>query len=469
MRHHIVSLFSALLLGASTLAACSGDAVDPSAPEQTNDDSADAASGETLDSGATPATDGGVTKDGGSQKDGSAPAIPSVPDPSFGNNGLVMVGRSLGNTIAFDLAPQPDGSTVLCGESAQTTDYRTWFARVLPSGALDSTFGTSGQSKLGGSAASVAWYCFRQNDGSILGVGRTGAGSASRVLFGKVSTTGAPVSAFGTGGMVTADIPTLTVSMRAFQSPAGDLLFPNNTNVIRYSSAGKPVTSFGSGGTLAMPLYVDDVAIGAQSFHAAGTSVRDATHLTWYVTRRDLSGALDATFGSAGVAVTENVGNCATGCGEPQLVVDSAGRAVVVGRTNEGLVLARFTTSGIKDASFGTNGVARIALANVQLLKVGTVAADAKGRLVVGMQSAQSSSGFSAVRITAAGALDSTFADAGSYAIDLALRGAGIVWTLNAIDFSPQGHTLLVGSKTTKDPQGTSPTTYEAAIVRLTP
>jgi uncharacterized delta-60 repeat protein len=459
---------AALLLAASALAACSGDAVEPSTPGPTNDESPDAPSAETLDSGATPATDGGATKDGGSNKDGSAPAIPSVPDPSFGTNGVAMLGRSLGNTLAYDVVPQPDGTTVLCGASALSSDYRAWFARVLPSGALDSSFGTSGQAKLGGSATSSVSYCFRQSDGSTLGIGNSGVSSSTRVVFGKVSPTGLPVAAFGPGGIVTASLTTFT---KAAQNPAGDVLLGRASNLIRYSSAGTPVTSFGSGGTLAVPLYPSDVVMGAQSLYAAGMKTHDDTHLTWDVVRRDMSGALDATFGTAGVAETESVGNCAIGCQDPQLLVDSSRRPIVVSRTTEGLVLARFTASGTKDTSFGTNGVARITVpnTNLQVLRVGAVGADASGRIVVGLVDSQHSRGFLAVRITAAGALDSSFAAAGAYSIDPALAGSGVVWTLNAIDFSPQGHTLLVGGKMTTDLTGTNPTMYEAAIVRLTP
>jgi uncharacterized delta-60 repeat protein len=75
-----------------------------------------------------------------------------------------------------------------------------------------------------------------------------------------------------------------------------------------------------------------------------------------FIARYSSSGSLDSTFGTNGITLT-SVGSLASANG---VVLQSDGTIVIAGSSDTNFIVARYTTSGILDSSFGTNGVASI-------------------------------------------------------------------------------------------------------------
>lgn len=118
-------------------------------------------------------------------------------------------------------------------------------------------------------------------------------------------------------------------------------------------------------------------------------------------------GSLDSTFGDNGLAELSFEGEAAA------VAVQENGRIVVAGTSDEDFFAARFHTSGVLDASFGSDGVRFIDISGT-----GDIARDVAlqndGKIVlVGSAEVGDDRDFAVVRLTSEGDLDSTFAGDG--------------------------------------------------------
>lgn len=121
-----------------------------------------------------------------------------------------------------------------------------------------------------------------------------------------------------------------------------------------------------------------------------------------------LPGTLDNTFGSGGLRMD----NISTSDDEIlAIAVQSDNKVVVVGfgEKPQQFVVARYTTSGVLDTTFGTNGIVKTAFSDRALAR--TVAIQSDGKIVVGGDLAGTS--FILARYTSSGALDTTFGNQG--------------------------------------------------------
>lgn len=128
-------------------------------------------------------------------------------------------------------------------------------------------------------------------------------------------------------------------------------------------------------------------------------------------------GTLDTTFGTTGVAAID------FGNGSFDTVYDLAvlgdGKLVVAGKTDVGFGVARLTAAGVLDPAFGTGGV----VAGAFMSEARGVAVQGDGKLVVAGRTAATAGSLVLARYTTAGALDSTFGTAGK--VTVAMTGAG--------------------------------------------
>src|SRR5439155_616944 len=145
---------------------------------------------------------------------------------------------------------------------------------------------------------------------------------------------------------------------------------------------------------------------------AARRSVRPALQLTSLEQRiTPTAGQLDPTFGAGGLVTTQftapsdDLGRAAA--------VDSLGRVVVAGYTTNGsnndFAVARLTAAGALDTTFDGDGKQTVAFGASDDVATG-VAVDSLDRVVVaGYTSNGPNNDFAVARLTAAGALDATF------------------------------------------------------------
>lgn len=160
-----------------------------------------------------------------------------------------------------------------------------------------------------------------------------------------------------------------------------------------------------------------------------------------------LPGDFDPTFGTGGGTVTTDLGQEDL---ESGAAVDSAGRVMVVGRTElysqakaEAFVV-RYTASGALDPTFGSGGIVRLHFGTNSFDGLSAVAIDGSGRIVVVGSTASDMSCTSycypvVARLTSGGQLDPTFGGSGVVTIGVNHSGASSV----ALDGSGR---ILVGT-----------------------
>jgi len=257
-------------------------------------------------------------------------------DTGFGVNGTVLLVRGGPNSAC--LAQQSDGK-ILVGSSSL-------LARTDANGNLDPGFGTNGIAALISPASAIAL----QTDGRIvLGPSRYDANGSLDTTFGTLgrAATLAPsfLARLQSDGKIVA-VGTITSKVSVGQLPT--INFDTGFGVIRYTSTGSIDTSFGTEGAVitdfssfapfASPF---DMAIESNgSIIVAGQAAQPEFSVflpgpaAFALARYTSSGQLDPTFGSGGKVIT-NLGSGLT-AGIAAVVLDSSGRLVTAGNVSSG-------------------------------------------------------------------------------------------------------------------------------------
>lgn len=173
-----------------------------------------------------------------------------------------------------------------------------------------------------------------------------------------------------------------------------------------------------------------------------------------WLTRLDANGALDTSFGNGGYAQAANIPRSAIS----RVSVGADGDVVALASGQEGLGLAleRFTAAGVRDSSFGVQGV-RWLVASRELVEA---AVDAEGRIVV-LHKQSGPGGITVSRFLSSGAPDPAFGRRGVSRVH-ALVGAELVGFATGRD----GGVVVVGR--TSYIQGQVPGAGQFSLVRLT-
>ena len=306
----------------------------------------------------------------------AAAAGPGTPDPNFGSGGSAGLPA---NTRLFADAAQSNGDIVAVGESGTKGNPRVLLARFTPAGKLDSSFGTggiaSGPSVGGGSIARAVAI---QPDGKIVVVGKatdTTGSATSGLLVERFNANGSPDGSFGTGGVVDLLATTSGDGYAVAIQPNGDIVAGGQDTpstspyavVARLDSGGHPDGSFGSGGIDVLNLgafsIVQSLAVqGNGAIVLAGSQSPGFQATNALLARLKPNGALDTSFhGSGAVTLSNFTGGAYISFNGVALqsngAIDVAGSAAGAGNTAD-LVVARYTSSGNLDGSFGSHGLA---------------------------------------------------------------------------------------------------------------
>jgi uncharacterized delta-60 repeat protein len=367
------------------------------------------------------------------------------------------------------MALQPDGRIVVAGDSAR----RVALARYTAGGALDPTFGTGGQviTDLGTSAGQLVAAVAVLPGGGILVAGNvrrlaTGGAIIADFLLLRYTAAGTLDPGFGSGGVVVTDLG--SGSERAADvavQPDGRILLAGSAGsgfsdfaILRYTAAGVLDPTFGTGGVVRTDfLGRPDRATAVQvqpdgRILAAGIAqevVGNQAFGRFGLARYTAGGALDPTFGAGGKVVTAFPGITT---GVEGLALQGDGRIVAAG-TLQALpgtagsvdaVLARYTTAGTLDPTFGTGGTVRTGFAG-QDETLSDVGIRPDGRIVASGDSSSFDTTFRQdfllLQYQPGGALDPAFGTGGrvttdfNNARDMALAGA----------LQPDGRLLVAG------------------------
>jgi uncharacterized delta-60 repeat protein len=312
-------------------------------------------------------------------------------DDGFGAAGIAATPVGAAGAAASTLALEPDGRILVAGTTfAQGTSSDAFaLARFTPTGKPDVTFGSDGvvSTQVGASGAAVQSLAL-QPDGQILLAGTAFSNGPTDDDFALVRYTpdGRLDPGFGNGGIVTTDFgtgeadapPALDRAGGVAVQPDGRIVVGGSTRgdyqafvLARYNLDGSLDRTFGSDGKAQIPAVSAQVyAVIVQAsgdLVLAGTagSLLGASTAPFALARFHADGLADLGFGSDGVVTTNFEGSrsgarAATTQYDGKLLIGGAqfGAPSAQGEAlaQSGFALARYTSDGNVDASFGSGG-----------------------------------------------------------------------------------------------------------------
>ncbi|MDX6384780.1 MAG: hypothetical protein QOK48_2353 [Blastocatellia bacterium] len=270
--------------------------------------------------------------------------------------------------------------------------------------------------------------------------------------------------AFGSAGKVVTDFSNRSNGANAIAlQPDGKIVVTGDglsaqgapdITVARYNTDGSLDASFGTGGRVTTDFVgLTDVgfAIAVQpdgKILVAGTANQSGTSFDFALVRYNPNGSLDATFGTGGKVTTDfNSGlDQATSIG-----LQSDGKIVVAGfatTVDAHTAVARYTTSGALDTTFGGFGIGKV-ITNINNTRdfANALAIQSDGKIVVGgstLTTDGASTMFSLVRYTADGFLDPGFGSIGKVTTQV-VPGDGEDDEIFALAITVDGRILAAG------------------------
>jgi uncharacterized delta-60 repeat protein len=288
-------------------------------------------------------------------------------------------------SILTSLVIQPDGKLVLAGYSRLTSgDNDVTVYRMLPTGALDTSFDTDGLAFLSADVgADEANDVVLQADGKLV---LTGQGANVGAFVCRLTSAGAADTTFDTDGIALANQPGSGVNtMQAVKVLAdGDIATVGTTSisgvvsmsVLRFTPSGALDTTFDTDGRAVVSVGTSssgyDVVEQADGRLLVGGSANVSGNLDFALARLTAAGALDPTFHGTGSVTTP------IGAGHDEafaMALQADGKPVLGGRTHNGTInqfAAVRYTEGVITTPTVTSSTASLASNATTLIITGT-------------------------------------------------------------------------------------------------
>ncbi len=361
-------------------------------------------------------------------------------DPTFGTGGMATTDINHSTDIANAVAVQADGKLVVVGQTYKQNDFSNEdfvVTRYNPDGTLDTTFGRGGKVRTDfPGLAAVPSSVVIQPDGKIVVAGGafplfTFAGNFEVVRY---NPNGSLDRSFGNGGIVTTTFPEGSYASDVALAPDGKIIAAgtvfvdfipgesSNTDfaLARYNPDGSPDTTFGNGGQVS----TDFVGLEDDAFSvliqpdgkivAVGSANNPATYYDFAAVRYLSNGTIDTTFGVAGKVSTDfgdqNFDRARSAVLQPNGSIVAAGFAISQNGGVQNFAVARYTSSGILDATFSGDGKTQIDFGDC-CQSANKVLLQSDGKIVtVGYANTEDSdSDFLLARLNPRGSLDASF------------------------------------------------------------
>lgn len=383
-------------------------------------------------------------------------AAPGDLDTSFNGSGSLTTALGSSEDLAYDMGIQSDGKIVVVGCSYRTADRDFAVVRYAVNGALDSSFGTGGIVITPiGSFGDCARSVVLQSDGKIVVAGSTSAGSFDDTALARYETNGNPDTSFGTGGKVAVALGSMGDSAWAvlLQSDGKIVTVGSATDggaysfaLARFTTAGALDASFGTSGKTLTSIGSDDYAYAAaQQSDGKIVAVGEASNGTnkkFALARYDANGILDTSFGTSGKVMT-SLG--AYDDSAKAVAIQSDGKIVVAGHTSDSsrqfIALARYSSTGVLDSSFGTGGIVTYPLGSGDSY-ANSVALQPNGKILIGgVSKIAGQDVFTLLRYSSTGSLDASFGSGGVATTAVTPNGSAA----NAVKRQGDGKIMLAG------------------------
>jgi uncharacterized delta-60 repeat protein len=353
-----------------------------------------------------------LTACGGENKENASLPLPSGSlDTSFGTGGKVTTVLGTNYSSATAVAVQTDGKIVAVGESYDGTPFAFGLARYNVDGSLDTSFGTGGKVTTAfGTVGDTPLAVVIQTDGKIVAVGYSNTSSGPVFALARYKIDGSLDESFGPGGKVTTAIGT-----RGAVAYAAAIQSDGKIVVAGYSDSGT-------------------VDVSVQVFALARYNADD--------------GSLDMSFGTGGTGtVTTSFGPMYQNA--TSVVIQTDGKIVAAGRAYPVLALARYNSDGSLDESFGPGGTGKVTTAMGDNCGAANVAIQTDGKIVAGGTSwGSASASFALARYNTDGRLDTSFGVGGKVTTDF---GTGLGF-LRAVAIQTDGKIVAAGSSSDGTP-----------------
>jgi uncharacterized delta-60 repeat protein/uncharacterized repeat protein (TIGR01451 family) len=298
-------------------------------------------------------------------------------DTSFGSNGKVTTDFGTNDTGEAVII-QLDSKIIVAGYSGLSDNYDFALARYNSDGTLDPSFGTSGKvvtnftTRPWGDSDDVAKAVVIQPDGKIVVAGTSSDKSFTSYDFAlaRYDSDGSLDTSFGTGGKVTTDLGSILgtvydygqaavlqsdgkIIVAGYSEYSGDADFA----VARYNQDGSLDTSFGTNGVVTTNFEYFDQGNATAIQSDGRIIVAGSNHYgtDFALVRYNSNGSLDTSFGSNG-KVTTDFGSYDASMA---IAIQPNDKIIAVGYTGTSeadFALARYSSDGTLDPSFGTSG-----------------------------------------------------------------------------------------------------------------
>jgi uncharacterized delta-60 repeat protein len=301
---------------------------------------------------------------------------------SFGNNGYSKIEIPNRNTRGNVLLRLNDGSLLV----GINSDYNQWGAlfdrnvyiyKLNPNGIIDTTFGTNGFFFIpSGSFENISWLTsltFSNFDNLIYCFATV---SGTKKIF-RMNTDGILDSSFGSSGFLNETNTGLYILL--IQNDGKILLagcdYNNTTNqsLKRYNTNGTIDTTFGNNGVVInnLTIFNYDIVTSAKLFNDKITLVgysydngEAQSHAT--ISRYNLNGSLDSTFGTNGGYTITNIGPENYACYR-DLDINNNGEIIVAGYNiysggtggwnGNKAIIVKYNSDGVLENNFNGNGI----------------------------------------------------------------------------------------------------------------
>ncbi len=337
-------------------------------------------------------------------------------DKTFGVGGKVQTDFPGLAAVASSVVVQPDGKIVVAGGAFPLFTFAGDFkvARYNSNGSLDTSFGDGGIVTTTFPEGSYAFDVALQADGKIIAAGTVfvdfnpGDSSNTDFALARYNLDGTPDATFGNGGQVSTDFLGL-------EDDAFSVLIQPDGKIVAVGSANDPAT------------FYDFAAVRYLS-----------------------NGTLDTTFGMAGKVHTDfgdqNFDRARSAALQPDGRIVAAGFAISQNGGVQNFAVARYDSNGVLDTSFGTDGMTQIDFGSCCQSANKVLLQSNNEIVVVGYPNSESSdSDFLLARLTSDGSLDPSFGAGGKVRTSFGDLNGGA----NGAVLQPDGKIVAVGFQAT--------------------
>jgi uncharacterized delta-60 repeat protein len=381
-------------------------------------------------------------------------------DPTFGQGGLVITSFPGGSADARSVAVQDDGSLIVAGTVGGT---RFGLAHYNSDGTLDDSFGNGGlvTTSFPGFDSAIATSMAVQADGGIVVGGYVsyfvGTQRIDEFALARYDSDGSLDGSFGAGGLVVSSSGSHATAIAV--QPDGRIVAVGSTafgagsqfRLARYNTTGSLDGSFGFGGTVTTSFsgyqtaLANAVTLQPDGRILVGGEVAGTGFDRFGVARYTTFGSLDSSFGSFGLA-TATFTN-ALQAAVQSLAVQDDGRIVAAGsvqrNTTTSFALARFNSNGFLDPSFGTGGTVTTSFPGFDNASGSSLAVQLDGAIVVAgsVYNGISPEQFGLARYDGDGNPDQSFGDGGQVTTDFGFDNA----TGRSVAIQSDGRIVVAG------------------------